>query len=131
MLITLNKQIIRALKKLKMLPYVNFLVNYKYNSVSYKVPVLQNVGYGIMRQDFANSWLICLFKKMPGIDKDVTIIDIGVNLGQTLLGIKTISNRRIKYIGFEPNPMCVYYAEKLIDYNNFKNCQIIPAALSG
>ena len=33
-------------------------------------------------------------------------IDVGVNIGQTLLKLKSVSSE-IDYIGFEPNPICV------------------------
>jgi FkbM family methyltransferase len=112
-----------------MLPYFNFLINYRHNNRIYKIPVIQGVGREIMWQDFASSWLVDLLKKMHG-GKAVTIFDVGVNLGQTMLGIKTLEKKDIKYIGFEPNPVCIYYLENLINYNDFKDCQIIPAALS-
>ena len=40
-------------------------------------------------------------------------IDVGVNVGQTLLKLKSISSE-INYLGFEPNPNCVNYLKNLI-----------------
>jgi FkbM family methyltransferase len=57
------------------------------------------------------------------------VVDVGVNLGQTLLKVKAIDPER-EYIGFEPNPSCVSYAEKLIAANELKNCKLAPVGVS-
>lgn len=60
---------------------------------------------------------------------DGGLLDIGVNLGQTLAAFKTLVPQR-HYIGVEPNPDCVSYARKLARENEFSDVTIIPAALS-
>jgi len=55
-------------------------------------------------------------------------IDVGVNVGQTLLKVKSLSIDR-QYIGFEPNPACLYYVGELIRENKFTACTIIPFGL--
>ena len=55
-------------------------------------------------------------------------IDVGVNVGQTLLKVKSV-NEKIYYIGFEPNPVCVQYVNKLIKINQFIYTSVIPVAL--
>jgi FkbM family methyltransferase len=55
-------------------------------------------------------------------------VDVGVNLGQTLLKVAAIDSGR-DYVGFEPNPACVDYAWKLIEKNNLPYT-VIPAGLS-
>jgi FkbM family methyltransferase len=55
-------------------------------------------------------------------------VDVGVNVGQTLLKVKT----RVPgaaYIGFEPNPACFAYAQRLIHANRFTDCTLVPAGL--
>jgi FkbM family methyltransferase len=52
-----------------------------------------------------------------------------VNVGQTLLKIKSISPD-VGYYGFEPNPSCIYYLNQLVDANKFCNVQIFPFALA-
>ena len=37
-----------------------------------------------------------------------TFVDVGVNLGQTLLAVKSIGEDW-DYLGFEPNPCCLFY----------------------
>ena len=60
-----------------------------------------------------------------------TFIDVGVNIGQTLLKVKKNFASAIFYIGFEPNPNCVNYCYKLIALNKWgENSAIIPVAIS-
>jgi FkbM family methyltransferase len=56
-------------------------------------------------------------------------VDVGVNLGHTLIKVKLIDPNR-PYIGFEPNPQCSQYATELIRVNGFRDCQVIPVGLS-
>jgi len=58
-----------------------------------------------------------------------TVVDIGANIGQTLLKVKSI-NMEINYIGFEPNPVCVNYLYKLIAKNKLNNTILFPVGLS-
>lgn len=55
-------------------------------------------------------------------------LDIGVNLGQTLIEVKGVDPER-EYVGFEPNSSCVFYVEELIRVNNFSNVKLIPVGL--
>jgi len=73
-------------------------------------------------------WMIDLLKIiLAGENK--CFLDIGVNIGQTLLKLKSVSDS-IKYIGFEPNPLCVFYVNNLIKKNNFTDCHLVPAGIS-
>ena len=56
-------------------------------------------------------------------------VDVGVNLGQTLLIVAAIDSDR-SYIGFEPNPICADYAERLIRSNGLNHYRLIPAGLA-
>lgn len=56
-------------------------------------------------------------------------IDVGVNIGQTLMKVKSI-DKDILYVGFEPNPNCVNYVNKFIEVNHIENCTIYPVGLS-
>jgi FkbM family methyltransferase len=64
-----------------------------------------------------------LFDQGPG-----AFIDVGVNLGQTMLKVAAVDPDR-EYLGFEPNPSCADYAFELIKANAFPYV-VIPAALS-
>jgi FkbM family methyltransferase len=60
--------------------------------------------------------------------KPGAFVDLGVNVGQTLLKVKT---RRpdVRYIGFEPNLACCEYVRRLIAANRFESCTVVPAGL--
>ncbi len=64
-----------------------------------------------------------LFERKSG-----AFVDVGVNLGQTLLKVAAIDPAR-EYVGFEPNPACVDYAWKLIEKNKLPYT-VIPAGVS-
>jgi FkbM family methyltransferase len=60
--------------------------------------------------------------------KSGAFVDVGVNLGQTLMKVAAIDPAR-EYVGFEPNPACVDYAWKLIEKNKLPYT-VIPAGVS-
>lgn len=76
----------------------------------------------------SEKWLVRIIKEILKITKGI-FIDVGVNLGQTLLKVKSVKPEQ-DYYGFEPNPMCYYYAEKLILLNKYENCTLVPVGLS-
>jgi len=59
---------------------------------------------------------------------DGAFVDVGVNLGQTLVELRSTGIPRA-YVGFEPNPHCVAYVERLIEVNAYHDCTIIPVGL--
>lgn len=122
----MNRFTIRALNKLKVLKYLNVNGSILLNNKKFKIPILQKTGFDNMFM--SEPWMIDLLKIVLKIDND-GFIDIGVNVGQTLLKLKSVSEN-IDYIGFEPNPLCVYYTKNLINENNLTNCKLIPVGVS-
>lgn len=57
-----------------------------------------------------------------------TFVDVGVNVGQTLVKVKALDPER-NYVGFEPNPFCAFYAMEVIKRNRFRNCALVPVGL--
>jgi FkbM family methyltransferase len=57
------------------------------------------------------------------------LIDVGVNVGHTLVKVKTADPER-EYIGFEPNPQCLQYTQHLIRVNRYTRCMLVPVAIS-
>lgn len=55
-------------------------------------------------------------------------LDVGVNMGQTLVKLKALEPER-QYVGFEPNPTCVFYVQDLIRANSFSHCRLLPVGL--
>lgn len=60
----------------------------------------------------------------PGV-----FIDVGVNVGQTLLKILAIDRQRA-YIGFEPQIACCYDVGGFLRLNGLSNATVLPIALS-
>ncbi|MEH3047010.1 FkbM family methyltransferase [Sphingomonas adhaesiva] len=58
-----------------------------------------------------------------------TFADVGVNVGQILLKVKSMDPSR-PYIGFEPSLACVAYVDEVIRINALSDCTIVPLALS-
>ena len=98
---------------------------HRINGVKFRVPVFSGMGYA----NFNNSepWMSTILQI---ISKDKsTLLDVGVNVGQTMLCWKSIRPNSA-YIGFEPNRHCVKYAKYTIKVNKFENCKIEPYGLS-
>ena len=72
-------------------------------------------------------WMFDLLQKLLPLRKGV-FIDIGVNTGQTLIKLKAVQDDR-EWVGFEPNPKCVYYVSELIKANQFRHCRLIPVGI--
>jgi FkbM family methyltransferase len=56
-------------------------------------------------------------------------IDVGVNVGQTLLKLLSIDKARA-YIGFEPQIACCFYVTQFLRENGIENAKVLPIALS-
>jgi FkbM family methyltransferase len=56
-------------------------------------------------------------------------LDIGANVGQTLLKVLTIDGSR-QYIGFEPQILCSSIIQKFIDANKLTKHIVLPIGLS-
>ncbi|MFK7926139.1 MAG: FkbM family methyltransferase [Bacteroidia bacterium] len=122
----MNQLLIRGLKKLKLLKYLNINGIVNLNNKRFPIPVLQEVG--LSNLFISEPWMIELLKIVLPIE-DKVFVDVGVNIGQTLLKLKSVSPE-IQYLGFEPNPMCINYVDKLISENKFKNTSLIPVGIS-
>ncbi|MFI1743798.1 FkbM family methyltransferase [Thalassobellus sediminis] len=110
----------------RLLVYFNFSVKKKINNNYFKVPILS--GLGVSNLFLQELWMIELLGRIVNIGV-VKFVDIGANIGQTLLKVKSV-DREIEYIGFEPNQNCIYYLRKLINKNLFKNVILIPVGIS-
>jgi FkbM family methyltransferase len=122
----MNKFILRGLNKLNLLHRFNLTGNIILNGRSFKIPVLGRMGF--LNMWMTEPWMIDLLKIVLPISKGI-FIDVGVNSGQTLLKLKSVSND-LEYVGFEPNPTCIHYVNELIKINQFKNITLIPAGIS-
>jgi len=120
----------KILNKLGLLNFLNIAFRVKIDQAEIKIPVIGNLGFGNLqladkdREPWLNKVIRSALKNQPG-----AFIDVGVNMGQTLLKVKSADPNQ-EFIGFEPNPICYYYVNKLVKINNVRNCKIIPVGLA-
>ncbi len=107
----------------KLLSCFNFNIPRKYDDAVLSIPFVNGLKVGISGEP----WMLEILKKLF-ILREGVFIDVGVNLGQTLIKVKSADPLR-RYIGFEPNPVCITYVNKLIEANTFEKCTLIPAGL--
>ena len=110
----------------KQLWRINFTVRAEIAGQSLRIPIL----YGQGPQNFAllEPGIFGAFERLFAL-RSGTFIDVGVNVGQTLLKVKVLDRGRA-YVGFETNPRCCQYVEELIRVNRFTDCTLVPAGLS-
>lgn len=100
----------------------------KQNNSHFKVPRLVPNNFYTSSYE-SEGWLTRVIDKINQSNPINTFIDVGANIGQTLLKVKAI-NVHISYVGFEPNPFCVAVLQHIIALNSLEKCQIIPCGLS-
>jgi FkbM family methyltransferase len=105
---------------------MNFSVAGRVGERPLKIPIM--CGRGYQNLQIGEAWLYKAFAKVLAA-RDGAFVDVGVNLGQTLIKVKLINPKR-QYIGFEPNPQCTQYVSELISVNGFEHCTLVPVGLS-
>ncbi len=94
-------------------------------SRSYLLPSNSDILYAGY---FTEGWLIKLLDKYIKSRDEGYFLDVGVNVGQTLLSIHE-RYPSMSYLGFEPNPHCVCVCSEIIRLNSIKNYRVVPCAL--
>lgn len=118
--------IIRLLHTIRMLKFFNLRGHVRLNGKRFRVPVLGESGYSNL--DMSEPWMTELLRRLVPLC-DGGFIDVGVNIGQTLLKVRAVSST-MNYAGIEPNPACVHYVNRLIKSNQFTNVSLWPVGLS-
>lgn len=72
-------------------------------------------------------WMPQLLSKILPLQENI-FLDVGVNLGQTLITVKALDPDR-EYVGFEPNPSCFTFPQDIIKENQFDHCLLFPVGL--
>lgn len=112
----------RILRRAGLFHRVNRITRAEVNGRTVEIPV----SAGLMA-DLTEPWMLALLRRLMGMAPGA-FVDVGVNLGQTLIKAKAIDPAR-RYIGFEPNPVCVHYVEELLAANDWRDCRVVPAGL--
>ena len=98
----------------------------KRNGVRYNIPLFHGMGRWLFFSD--DKWREKVFRTIE-ITENSCVVDIGLNVGQSLLDFHQ-HMPKAKYIGFEPNPACVFYLNELIRRNSLTNKTILPFGLN-
>lgn len=118
--------LVRKLKHFEVLRYLNLEVQSEYAGKRYVIPVINAVGEKHLfnkTEPWMKETITRILKLKEGI-----FVDVGVNLGQTLMKVRSADS--VPYVGIEANPECVVYVKKLIELNKLKDCIICPVGLS-
>lgn len=120
------KLVIRALNKAGLLRHLTFSVPIRLSGKRTWIPIVKGVGstYVLEFEPFMDALIGRLIPLFPG-----TFVDVGVNIGQTLIKVKSAFPSQ-EYLGFEPNDTCVAYVHRLIEQNGFTQVRLISAGLS-
>jgi len=122
----MNLFLLKVINKLGLLNYFNFKVKRVFNKKLFNIPMQGRIG--LSNVFMTEVWMIKLLDMIIPLNNGV-FIDVGVNSGQTLIKLKSI-DEAFPYIGFEPNPVCVYYVQSLIEHNRLRDVTLIPIGLS-
>ena len=122
----LRRELLHLLAITGQLWRVNFSVSADLAGRRLKIPVLY--GQGPQNLALLEPGIFDALKKTLSL-RSGTVLDVGVNVGQTLLKIKALDWAR-SYVGFEINPRCCQYVDALIAANRFPECTVVPAGLS-
>ncbi len=123
---TVKLLFLRILRKLNLLSKFNFTLSRKINGEKITIPFIN--GFGFVNFTHKKNWLDILIQGFVKSEKGM-FVDVGVNIGQTLLRIKTLMPE-VHYLGFEPNSTCTFYTQQLIKENKLEDCMVYNCALS-
>ena len=108
--------------------HANLTLRGTLNNRAIRVPVIAGVGMMPVplweQEPWLNRTIATLLETSSG-----AFVDVGVNLGQTLIKVKTLQPDR-PYAGFEPNPICVAFVRRLVAANRWRDATIAPFGLS-
>lgn len=117
-----NVFICKTLNRLCIIKYFNVSLHLG----SIRVPVLG--GIGIAHLYGYEPWLTALLRMLLS-NRSGAFVDVGVNIGQTLIKLLNCDPTR-EYYGFEPNPACYAYVRRLKEINNLDHVCLVPVGLS-
>lgn len=101
---------------------LNFFTFTRVNGRSVKIPRIYGLSTNV-----SEPWMVEVLKRLLPHTSGC-FVDVGVNVGQTMIKVKAVDPER-PYLGFEPNPTCVFFVQQLIQANGYTDCTVIPAGL--
>jgi FkbM family methyltransferase len=121
----LKNRLYRLIDKSGLCSLFNLTMTKEFQGRVVRIPIIK--GIGLSNITMSEVWMFNILKYLLEL-KNGIFIDVGVNIGQTLIKLKSI-DPHVRYLGFEPNPACVFYVNELIKRNDFLNCTLLPLAL--
>jgi len=112
----------KSFHKLGWLPFLNFHSTIQVENEKILIPILGGQGYPNLH--LSEPWMTEALKCLRPVFNG-HFVDVGVNLGQTLIKAHAIFED-IQYVGFEPNPSCVHYVQELIKLNELEKYELFP-----
>jgi FkbM family methyltransferase len=103
----------------------NFEVSAQCFGRTFRIPLFRHMGLRVL--DSKGGCLQTIIGALFVSGKRGHFIDIGANVGQTLLTLRSICD--LTYIGFEPDITAAYYVNELIRRNGFENAEVLSIAL--
>jgi FkbM family methyltransferase len=121
-----GRAVLALLRKTRHAWRVNFTIHTSIGRRRFAVPIVFGCGVadGATRETWLNDILRRCFERRAG-----AFVDVGANLGQTLLKVRALDPDR-PYYGFEPHPFCCHYLRELVARNALRACAIVPVALA-
>lgn len=104
---------------------LNYFESVFIDSARVKIPVINGVGRAHL--DCAVDHIYLALKALSR--RHDHMIDVGANIGQTLVKWFAIHGADCKYIGFDVNTQCASYCEHLISANKISNARVFPVGL--
>lgn len=124
----ISRLFIKVLRRIGIVDYLNLYVNASFDDgLKIVIPVLRGTGESNLTT--TEPWMLDLFKSCRGHFDNGTFLDVGFNIGQTLIKYRAVF-ANTKYVGFDPNPFCSYYVRELVQCNRWTNIDLIPVGLS-
>lgn len=118
--------VLKILRRLNVLKNANFSIKKFINGHEFQIPLMGEIG--LTNVFLTEPWMIELLTKILN-SKSGLFVDVGVNIGQTLIKLKSVDNN-CEYLGFEPNPTCIHYVNKLVKENKFENVNLVPVGIA-
>lgn len=113
------------MRKLRLLKFFSGRYNLTLCDKKFIIPVLKGIGMDHFHP--SEPWMTACIEQLLPL-KSGSFVDVGVNIGQTLLKLRSIGE--CDYIGFEPNLNCVDYVHALIQENKLQHVTLIPFGIS-
>jgi FkbM family methyltransferase len=109
--------LIRTLRRLGLLKKLSFEYKIKLQNQYFIIPLIEGKNETLLYNQITFKY--DLLNKINHIASVHQFLDIGANVGQTLLEVMFFS-KTVQYFGFEPNPDCYVLLERLAKANNLE-----------